>query len=207
MKKWGAALAAILALAAVLRIRGISFGLPAIYNPDEIAIMSRALGFAGGDPNPHNFLYPTLYFYALFAWEGLYFVAGRLICAIPSLSAFEQSFFLDPTGIYLSGRVLQRRVWPADGLGHVAIGQTSWRPGHGRCGRDVSCRRAIRGPGRALRETRRAGHAAHHARRDGSRAPCRGRFAVARPTARDCGRDGWLCRFAPTTMRCSWGFR
>ncbi len=79
MKKWGAALAAILALAAVLRIRGISFGLPAIYNPDEIAIMSRALGLAGGDPNPHNFLYPTLYFYVLFAWEGLYFVAGRLI--------------------------------------------------------------------------------------------------------------------------------
>ena len=31
--------------------------------------MSRALGFAGGDPNPHNFLYPTLYFYGLFAWE------------------------------------------------------------------------------------------------------------------------------------------
>ena len=53
-----------------LRVRGLGFGLPAVYNPDEVAIMSRALAFAKGDLNPHNFLYPTLYFYALFGWIG-----------------------------------------------------------------------------------------------------------------------------------------
>ena len=106
MKKWGLALAVVLALAALLRIRGLSFGLPAVYNPDEIAIMSRALGFGKGDLNPHNFLYPTLYLYVLFACEGLYFIGGHLLGAIPSRAAFQQSFFVDPTGIYLAGRAL-----------------------------------------------------------------------------------------------------
>src|SRR4051812_37084565 len=62
---------AILAAAAALRLFGLRYGLPAVYNPDEVAIMSRALAFAKGDLNPHNFLYPSLYFYVLFAWEGL----------------------------------------------------------------------------------------------------------------------------------------
>src|SRR6187399_1474160 len=101
-----ALLIALLALAEWLRATGLSFGLPAVYNPDEIAIMSRALGFAKGDLNPHNFLYPTLYFYVLFACEGLYFIGGRLLGAIPSRAAFQQSFFVDPTGIYLAGRAL-----------------------------------------------------------------------------------------------------
>ena len=65
----GMALVAILALAAWLRVQGLAFGLPAVYNPDEIAIMSRALAFAKGDLNPHNFLYPTFYFYVLFALD------------------------------------------------------------------------------------------------------------------------------------------
>ena len=55
-----ALLIALLALAEWLRATGLSFGLPAVYNPDEVAIMSRALGFAKGDLNPHNFLYPDL---------------------------------------------------------------------------------------------------------------------------------------------------
>ena len=58
-------------MALALRLYGLRYGLPAVYNPDEVAIMSRALAFAKGDLNPHNFLYPSFYFYALFAWEGL----------------------------------------------------------------------------------------------------------------------------------------
>ena len=68
-----AILMAVLALAEWLRASGLGFGLPAVYNPDEVAIMSRALGFAKGDLNPHNFLYPTFYFYVLFAWVGGWF--------------------------------------------------------------------------------------------------------------------------------------
>ena len=65
------------AVALVLRLIGLRYGLPAVYNPDEVAIMSRALAFAKGDLNPHNFLYPSFYFYALFAWEGL-----TAVCAV-----------------------------------------------------------------------------------------------------------------------------
>src|SRR5207247_441078 len=63
-----AAVLAVTALAVALRLIGLRYGLPAVYNPDEVAIVSRALAFAKGDPNPHNFLYPTFYFYVLFAW-------------------------------------------------------------------------------------------------------------------------------------------
>ena len=39
--------------------------------------MARALGFASGTLNPHNFLYPTFYFYVLFAWVGRVPGVGR----------------------------------------------------------------------------------------------------------------------------------
>ncbi len=107
----------VLALGAWLRITGLAFGLPAVYNPDEIAIMSRSLAFATGDLNPHNFLYPTFFFYALFAWLGLFFVAAWLTGAVASLGAFQTQFFVDPTGIYLAGRALG----VACGVGTVAL--------------------------------------------------------------------------------------
>jgi Dolichyl-phosphate-mannose-protein mannosyltransferase len=99
-------LVAILGLAAWLRVQGLSFGLPAVYNPDELAIMSRALAFAKGDLNPHNFLYPTFYFYVLFAWVGAYFGVAWAIGAVPSIAAFQTQFFVDPSGVYLAGRTL-----------------------------------------------------------------------------------------------------
>ena len=75
-------LSAIGAIALALRLVGLQFGLPAIYNPDEVAIMSRALAFAKGSLNPHNFLYPTFFFYVLFAWLGFYlgwvWLSGRV---------------------------------------------------------------------------------------------------------------------------------
>lgn len=102
----GVLLAGLLVLAAWLRLRGLSFGLPAVYNPDEVSILSRALAFATGDLNPHNFLYPTFFFYVLFAWSGVYFALSWLAGAVPSLAAFQAQFFLDPSGLYLAGRTL-----------------------------------------------------------------------------------------------------
>jgi hypothetical protein len=100
------ALGAIALIALGLRLMGSRYGLPAVYNPDEVAIMNRTLAFGTGDLNPHNFVYPTFYFYALFAWEGLFFAVGRLAGLFDSLAAFERSFFVDPTPIYLAGRTL-----------------------------------------------------------------------------------------------------
>jgi Dolichyl-phosphate-mannose-protein mannosyltransferase len=102
----GLALVGVLLVGLGLRFAGLGYGLPAVYNQDEIAIMNRAMAFGKGDLNPHNFLYPTLYFYALFAWEGLFFIAGRAVGLFSSLAAFQRAFFVDPSPIYLAGRAL-----------------------------------------------------------------------------------------------------
>ncbi len=102
--KWG--LFAVLVVALALRLLGLRYGLPYVYNPDEVAIMSRALAFAKGDLNPHNFLYPTLYFYVLFAWEGLTALLAVATRAVASFADFQRGFFLDPTRVYVAGRLL-----------------------------------------------------------------------------------------------------
>ncbi len=96
----------VLAVALGLRLFGLRYGLPFVYNPDEVAIMSRALAFAKGDLNPHNFLYPTLYFYVLFVWEGLTAVLAVGSHAVASFGAFQREFFLDPTRVFVAGRLL-----------------------------------------------------------------------------------------------------
>jgi hypothetical protein len=115
------ALFAVLALALVLRLIGLRYGLPAVYNPDEVAIMSRALAFAKGDPNPHNFLYPTLYFYVLFVWEGLAAIAAVATGAVASFAAFQREFFLDPTRVFVAGRLLTALLGTATVVATLAL--------------------------------------------------------------------------------------
>lgn len=102
---WGV-LALVVTCALGLRLTGLQFGLPAVYNPDEVAIMARALSFAKGTLNPENFLYPTFYFYVLFGWVGAYLGFIWLTGGVESLSALQLQFFTDPTGIYTAGRLL-----------------------------------------------------------------------------------------------------
>ena len=113
----------VLLLAAGLRTVGLGFGLPHVYNPDEIAIMARTLGFAKGDLNPHNFLYPTFYFYLLFGWLGGYYALGRFMGFIPSLEAFQTQFFVDPSAVYLAGRLFGALCGVASVLAVYAIGR------------------------------------------------------------------------------------
>jgi len=99
-------LLALCALAFWLRTQAIGYGLPAVYNMDEVAIMNRALTFGTGTLNPGNFLYPTFYFYVLFAWQGLTWLVGMAMGLWGSLAEFEQQFFIDPSSLYRSGRLL-----------------------------------------------------------------------------------------------------
>jgi hypothetical protein len=94
--------------------------------------MSRALAFAKGDLNPHNFLYPTFYFYVLFAWVGASFVVTWLLGIVPSLAAFQAQFFTDPTNIYLAGRLLGVTCGVATVLLTYALGARLAGPGAGR---------------------------------------------------------------------------
>src|SRR5262245_3294944 len=111
----------ILAAALALRLFGLRYGLPAVYNPDEVAIMSRALAFAKGDLNPHNFLYPTLYFYVLFAWEGLTALLAVATGAVASFGAFQREFFVDPTRVYAAGRLLTALLGTATVIATFAL--------------------------------------------------------------------------------------
>jgi hypothetical protein len=97
---------AVFAVALALRVYGLRYGLPAVYNPDEVAIMSRALAFGKGDLNPHNFLYPSFYFYALFAWEGLTALLAVATRSVATVGSFQREFFLDPTRVFVAGRML-----------------------------------------------------------------------------------------------------
>jgi hypothetical protein len=89
-----------------LRLLGLQYGLPYVYNPDEVAIMTRALSFATGTLNPHNFLYPTFFFYVLFAWVGSYLGLVWLTGGVSSLSELPGLYFSHPGGIYTAGRLL-----------------------------------------------------------------------------------------------------
>jgi hypothetical protein len=105
-QRLGWALAAVCVLGAYLRSAALTYGLPGIYNPDEIPILSRALALAKGDPNPHNFLYPSLHFYLLFLWEAAFFLVGWVAGLFSSLAEFQASFFRDPSSLVLAGRAL-----------------------------------------------------------------------------------------------------
>jgi Dolichyl-phosphate-mannose-protein mannosyltransferase len=100
------ALAAICLGALLLRVIGLQFGLPSVYNPDEVAIMARALSFAKGTLNPENFLYPTFYFYVLFAWVGCYLAFLLITGRAESIAALQRLYFVAPAGIYTAGRFL-----------------------------------------------------------------------------------------------------
>ena len=120
-----------LAVALALRVLGLRYGLPAVYNPDEVAIMSRALAFAKGDLNPHNFLYPTLYFYVLFAWEGLTALAAVAVRAVDSFGAFQREFFVDPTRVYVAGRLLTALLGTATVVATFALARRLAGPAAG----------------------------------------------------------------------------
>ncbi|GEM_PF-731665 len=78
---WQAALilGLIIGLGAVLRLIGIRFGLPMAYHNDEWVLVLATRQFFSGDFNPHNFLYPSLLMYIMYAFERLYFLfaSGR----------------------------------------------------------------------------------------------------------------------------------
>ena len=123
-KGWTAAVTAIALVALALRVTALDFGLPAVYNPDEVAIMSRALAFAKGDLNPHNFVYPTFYFYVLFGWVGGLFAWHWLTGAAASAAQFQAQFFVDPTSVYFAGRLLSALAGAATVAVVAQLGRT-----------------------------------------------------------------------------------
>lgn len=115
----------ILVLALALRLWGLAFGLPYVIQPDEPSVELRVLHmWLAGDPNPHYYVYPSLYYDLQAFWAfvvghaaglfnpdllrhplrhlPLYYLAGRtLAAALGTLTVFVT---------YLIGRALNPRL-------------------------------------------------------------------------------------------------
>jgi len=105
-------LAIILLLGFLLRINGISFGLPFIYHPDEHFLMDPLFAiFAKGDFNPHFFHPPgsfILYSLALLQFILLspYLIYSLLTKSVAGYGEFVQLHIVDPTLVYLVSRAI-----------------------------------------------------------------------------------------------------
>ncbi len=90
----------------LLRLRGISWGLPYLYDPDEHFFVDPAVRFVTtGDLNPHWFGHPgstVMYLHGLV--YGVYWVVGHLVGWFPDLQSFATLFSTKPTSFYLIGR-------------------------------------------------------------------------------------------------------
>lgn len=86
-------LALIAALALILRLWGIGFGLPHVLaRPDELFVFGVVMRILGGDPNPRMFDYPGVYIYFVTGLFALYYVWGRLTGRFADHAAFAEAF-------------------------------------------------------------------------------------------------------------------
>jgi len=99
-------LLAVLVFGLTLRLWGAFFDLPYIYHPDEPININVIQGIlARGDPNPHYFDYPSLFYYlnALVAWlcDGLpAYVSGRQWALVAPISiAMGSTFAVDANAV------------------------------------------------------------------------------------------------------------
>jgi 4-amino-4-deoxy-L-arabinose transferase-like glycosyltransferase len=97
-------LLAIVAIAVVVRLWGVWFGLPYIYHNDEGREVIRALQLGTGSFDLGRLLKGG-YFYFLFFEYGIYFAILKLTGVIRSSIEFAYLFIRDPSSFYLIGRV------------------------------------------------------------------------------------------------------
>lgn len=70
----------IILIALLIRVRGINYDLPYIYNPDEPGYITISQNiFKTGDLNPHFFNYPSLFFYINALAYVPYFLLGKIL--------------------------------------------------------------------------------------------------------------------------------
>jgi hypothetical protein len=122
-----APVAAILALGLVLlgglllRLDNIAHGLPFVYHADEaFHFTSRAVAMFGGDLNPHYFQNPSAFTYLL---HGVLRLTGG--------GDVAAAYARDPTGAFLTGRILATVLCLLGAAGVFAVGRRLWGPAAG----------------------------------------------------------------------------
>lgn len=112
---WKLTLIIISVIGLLIRLYGINFGLPYIYDPDEPTFVIAAVKIlANRDPNPHWFGHPgSTGIYMLVALYSIIFLIGKSLGIFASAEAFKSLYFQDPTVFYLSGRLLSAVIGTA----------------------------------------------------------------------------------------------
>lgn len=100
-------LAAILVIALAIRLGSIRFGLPALNDPDELTFELGALKMLRGPTlDPGWFGHPaTTTMYVLAVVTAAVFGGGHLTGRFPSVHAFADAIYADPSWVMLPGRV------------------------------------------------------------------------------------------------------
>lgn len=120
-------LIAILAVATWLRVRGLDWGLPHPYHPDEGSILFHALAFGTGDLNPHWFRWPSLLMYFMFGVYGAFYLIGRLAGTFGTPADLLRSYLTDLSPFWMMGRWVSAiagvaTVWVTYRIGKRAFG-------------------------------------------------------------------------------------
>ncbi len=91
--RWG--VAGVLLLALSVRLWGITFGLPYVEHPDEpFWVINILKMLKTADPNPHDFIYPSFYYYLNSLAYLIYYGAGRLVGVFHSLADLAEPVLL-----------------------------------------------------------------------------------------------------------------
>ena len=95
----------LLALAAVPRLLGLTYGLPHVYNADEPHVVNMAVSLAGS-LRPFSFKYPTLWPTVLAAVYGAWFALWSGFGLLRGAGDFAALYAFDPFGFYALARAL-----------------------------------------------------------------------------------------------------
>jgi hypothetical protein len=108
MWRGGVIIGLIVLVAALVRLAGIDFGLPALLDPDELVFeLASYRQIEGGTLNPGWFGHPaTTTIYALTLVNALVFAWGWLSGAFGSVGEFAQAIVVNPGLLILPGRVM-----------------------------------------------------------------------------------------------------
>ena len=105
-RRWRFLLIAILALAMLLRLWGMGFGLPQKVHPDEPLLADRAVdALVTGNFNPAFFHWPSFMIYFLFFIYLIVYSIGHIAGIYPDTHAFFQSYYSNPTTYFWIGRM------------------------------------------------------------------------------------------------------
>jgi 4-amino-4-deoxy-L-arabinose transferase-like glycosyltransferase len=101
------ALGIIAAIGLVVRLWGLTFGLPLVRSrPDELLIIGVVMNVLGRDPNPRFFDYPALYLYVLAGLYSLYYATLLLLGKVSGPADLVANFRQHWEPYFLIGRTL-----------------------------------------------------------------------------------------------------